>query len=68
MDERDTNFGRIAVDLRHAADEAKRAALLDPVNRDWLRRKADDLDRAAARIEQEADKRALCFTFNDRRD
>jgi hypothetical protein len=68
MDERDTNFARIAIDLRHASAEAKREACLDPANREWLHRKAYDLDRAAARIEQEAGKRAGCFNFIDERD
>jgi hypothetical protein len=68
MDERDKNFVRIASDLRHASAEALRAACLDPVNREWLHRKAHDLDRAAERIEREADKRAGWVIFVDDRD
>jgi hypothetical protein len=68
MDERDTNFVRIAGDLRHASAEALQAANLDPVNREWLHRKAHDLDRAAERIEREAGKRAGWVIFLDDRD
>jgi hypothetical protein len=67
-DERDTDFTKLAIELRDASAEALREALLDPVNREWLERKAYDLDRAAARIEEEAGNRAGCVTFIDERD
>jgi hypothetical protein len=68
LDERDTDFTKLAVELRDASVEALREASLDPVNREWLERKAYDLERAAARIEEEADNRAGSVTFIDERD
>jgi hypothetical protein len=48
--ELETDFARIAEDLRHAAIEAKRAAARNPEQSEALETKAKKLARAAARI------------------
>ena len=65
--ERHRDLSEIALELRKASQEAKRAARLDPENGETLRRKADHLESAAARIEQEADKRTGFIAFADER-
>jgi hypothetical protein len=67
VEEDDTDFGKIADELRHASDEARREAARDPDNRDELRRKARALESAAERIEREAEKRQHFVAFNDER-
>jgi hypothetical protein len=53
----ETDFRRIAEDLRRASDEARRQAMLNPSESEKLRRKARDLEAAAERIEEDANAR-----------
>jgi hypothetical protein len=55
--ESDTDFQRIAAELRDEAERAARVAALRPEHSDALRRKARDLARAAERIEEDANAR-----------
>lgn len=54
----DPDFARIAADLRDEAARATRAAAATPERSDALRRKARNLERAAERIEEDANARA----------
>jgi hypothetical protein len=54
MSDHHTDFLRIAADLRRASDEARREAARRPAEREDLVRKAYNLERAAARIEEDA--------------
>ena len=50
----ETDFARIAAELRLASAEAQRDAERDPAASEQLRRKAEHLARAAARIQADA--------------
>jgi hypothetical protein len=50
----ETDFARIAAELRLASIEAERAAQRNPARSADLKRKADRLARAAARIQEDA--------------
>ena len=63
-DEKDTDFGKIADDLRRASAEAEEAAASDVANSLTLQRKARDLEAAASHIEKEAKNRANLVPFN----
>src|SRR5258708_33409833 len=63
----DADFSQIARDMRRASEEAKRAALLDPINSEMLTRKACDLENAALLIEQDANNRSNFVAFNNER-
>ena len=54
----DPDFERIAAELRDEAARAVRAAAAAPDRSDALRRKARNLERAAERIEEDANARA----------
>lgn len=55
--EGETDFARIAAELRLEAERAARAASVQPDRSEELRRKARDLTRAADCIEQDANAR-----------
>ncbi len=63
-DEKDTDFGKIADDLRRASVEAEEAAASDIANSLTLQRKARDLEAAASHIEKEAKNRSNLVPFN----
>ena len=63
--ENETDFIRIAEELRLAALEAKRAAEHDPEQSEALRRKARNLALAAARIDADARLRHGFIAVND---
>jgi hypothetical protein len=60
----ETDFARIAAELRLASIEAQRAAERHPEGSEVLRRKADHLARAAARIQEDAQARAKFIPTN----
>lgn len=60
----ETDFVRIAAELREAREEALRAAQRDPANRDSLRAKASRLERAADRIEADASGRDVALAIS----
>ena len=57
QDEQETDFSRIAAELREEAERAAAAAAADPDRSEELRRKARDLARAAERIGEDANAR-----------
>ena len=59
----ETDFARIAADLRRASIEAQRAAERNP-DSEHLRRKARALARAAARIQEDAHAREKFIVIN----
>ena len=60
----ETDFRKIAEDLRRASDEARRQAMLNPSESEKLRRKARDLEAAAERIEEDANARQGFVNLN----
>jgi hypothetical protein len=61
----ETDFVRIAEELRRASIEAKRAAERDPDRSEELRAKARSLARAAARIQADAAGRETFIPLDD---
>jgi hypothetical protein len=57
-DDQETDFSRIAAELREEAERAAAAAAANPGRSKELRRKARDLARAAERIGEDANARA----------
>lgn len=54
IDVTETDFAKIAAELRRASIEARQAAQANPARSDDLRRKAVHLARTAARIQADA--------------
>ena len=61
----ETDFARIAAELRHASAEARRDAERNPARFADLERKAEHLARAAARIQADALAREKFIVLNE---
>jgi hypothetical protein len=61
----ETDFARIAAELRRASAEARRDAERNPAKFEDLRRKAEHLDQAAKRIQADAHAREKFIVLNE---
>jgi hypothetical protein len=61
----ETDFARIAAELRRASAEARRDAERNPARFEDLKRKAEHLARAAARIQADAHARENFIVLNE---
>jgi hypothetical protein len=61
----ETDFARIAAELRRASAEAQRDAERDPARFEALKRKAEHLARAAERIQADAHAREKFIILNE---